>query len=259
MAPEDHAKLTGLLAGKSILVVGASTGIGADSARLFAREGASVMLAARSEDTLRALADELTGAGHEAAYVVGDVAVAADVARFVNETVARFGCLDGAFNNAAITQGGRLDEVTEADFDRIMDVNVKGVWLCLREQARVMRAAGAGAIVNVSSVGGLRGSPGFGAYQATKHAVIGLTRTAAHDNGPVGVRVNAVAPGPVLTSMLVKTDGVIPDGVKARIASTPLRKAAETSEVAESAAWLLSDRASHISGVVLPVDGGFTA
>lgn len=257
--PEQNRTTSGLLEGKVVLLVGASTGIGAEAARVFAREGASVMLAARSDDLLRDLVDELTATGYDAAHVAGDVARGADVARIVDATVTRFGRLDGALNNAAIGQGGRLDEVSEDDFDRIMAVNVKGVWLCLREQIRVMRPAGAGAIVNVSSIGGLRGSPGFGAYQATKHAVIGLTRTAAHDNGPEGIRVNAVAPGPILTPMIIKQDGVIPEGVKARIAATPLRKAGAPAEVAETAAWLLSDRASHISGVVLPIDGGFTA
>lgn len=248
-----------LLHGKVVLVVGASAGIGADAAQVFARAGASVMLAARREDLLKDLADELIAQGHSAAYTVGDISVGADVARFVDDTVARFGRLDGAFNNAAITQSGRQDEVSEEDFDRLMAVNVKGMWLCLREELRVMRAQGSGSIVNVSSIGGIRGSSGFGAYQATKHAVIGLSRTAAHDNGPDGIRVNVVAPGPVLTSMLVKTDGVIPAGVQARIAATPLRKAGTGTEVGETAAWLLSDSASHISGVVLPVDGGFSA
>ncbi|WP_200936738.1 SDR family NAD(P)-dependent oxidoreductase [Leifsonia sp. Root112D2] len=256
---ENAQGSTGLLNGKVVLIVGASTGIGADAARVFARAGASVMLAARSETLLKAIADELTADGHKAAFVVGDISVGADVARFVDETVATFGRLDGAFNNAGITQSGRIDEVSEEDFDRLMAVNVKGMWLCLREELRVMRVQQSGAIVNVSSVGGVRGSSGFGAYQATKHAVIGLTRTAAHDSGPEGIRVNVVAPGPILTSMLVKTDGVIPPGVQARIAATPLRKAGTGAEVAETAAWLLSDRASHISGVVLPVDGGFTA
>ncbi|MGO2111776.1 MAG: SDR family NAD(P)-dependent oxidoreductase [Pseudoclavibacter sp.] len=250
---------SGLLAGKAVLIVGASTGIGAESARLFAEEGASVMLTARSEDRLAELADELTTAGHRAAYVAGDVSRADDVARFVERTVSEFGRLDGAFNNAAIGQGGRLDDVSDDDFDRLMAINVKGVWMCLREEVRAMRGSQSGSIVNVSSIGGLRGSPGFGAYQATKHAVIGLTRTAAHDNGPDGIRVNSVAPGPVLTAMIVKDDGDLPDGVKSRIAATPLRKAAEPREVAQTAAWLLSDRASHISGAVLPVDGGFTA
>lgn len=249
----------GLLEGKVVLVVGASTGIGADAARVFAREGASVMLAARSEDGLRAVAEELEAEGLSAGYAAGDVSVPSDVARFVDAAVEKFGRLDGAFNCAAMTQSGKLDEVSEEDFDRIMAVNVKGTWLCIREEVRVMRAAGAGSIVNVSSIGGLRGSSGMGAYQATKHAVIGLTRTAAHDNGPAGIRVNVIAPGPIETPMLDATRIAIPGGVEARIAATPLRKAGTTTEVGNTVAWLLSDLASHISGVVLPVDGGFVA
>ena len=252
--------MTALLEGKVVLVVGASTGIGADAARVFARDGASVMLAARSEQPLRALADELIAEGLTAAYVTGDVSVGADVARFVDDTVATFGRLDGAFNNAGLTSAGKLDAVSEEDFDRLMAVNVKGVWLCIREELRAMRVNGSGgSIVNVSSIGGLRGSSGMGAYQATKHAVIGLTRTAAHDNGPDGIRVNAIAPGPIETPMLQKTREAIPGGVEARIAATPLRKVGTTTEVGNTAAWLLSDLASHISGVILPVDGGFSA
>lgn len=249
----------GLLEGKIALVVGASTGIGADTARLLAHEGASVVLAARSEDGLRAITEELTAEGLPAAYVTGDVSVPADVARFVDTAVERFGRLDGAFNCAAMTQAGALNAVSEKDFDRIMAVNVKGTWLCIREEARVMREAGGGSIVNVSSIGGLRGSSGMGAYQATKHAVIGLTRTAAHDNGPDGIRVNVIAPGPIETPMLDATRRAIPGGVEARIAATPLRKAGTTTEVGDTVAWLLSDRSSHLSGVILPIDGGFVA
>ncbi|HWC78859.1 MAG TPA: SDR family NAD(P)-dependent oxidoreductase [Pseudonocardiaceae bacterium] len=247
------------LAGKVVLVVGASAGIGADAARVFAAEGAALMLVARTKAPLAELAEELTAAGHEVAYTTGDVAEAADVAGFVDATVARFGRLDGAFNNAAMTQGGRLDAVPEAEFDRIMAVNVKGTWLCLREEVRVMERQGSGSIVNMSSIGGLRGSSGMGAYQATKHAVIGLTRTAAHDFGPLGIRVNVIAPGPTETPMLAETRRAIPGGVEARIASTPLRKVGTGPEVGATAAFLLSDRASQVSGVVLPVDGGFTA
>ena len=249
----------GLLDGKVVLVVGASTGIGADTARVLAREGASVMLAARSADALQAIVDELTVEGLSAGSVAGDVSVPADVARFVDATVEKFGHLDGAFNCAAMTQAGKLDEVSEEDFDRIMAVNVKGTWLCIREEVRAMRSARAGSIVNVSSIGGLRGSSGMGAYQATKHAVIGMTRTAAHDNGPAGIRVNVIAPGPIETPMLDATRAAIPGGVEARIAATPLRKAGTTTEVGNTVAWLLSDRASHISGAIVPVDGGFVA
>ena len=248
--------MSGLLESKVVLLVGASTGIGVDAARVFAEEGASVMLAARSADALEQLATELQDAGHDVDFVAADVASPAEVAHMVDATVERFGRLDGAFNNAGITQTGLLHEVSEEDFDRIMAVNVKGVWLCLREQLRVMRPAGRGAIVNTSSVGGYKGSSGFGAYQATKHAVIGLSRTAAHDNGPSGIRVNVVAPGPTDTAMI---RSMPPEMLQARISAMPLRKIATGTEVGNAAAWLLSDRASHVSGVVLPVEGGFTA
>lgn len=248
-----------LLAGKVILVVGASAGIGADTARVLAEDGAALMLVARTEGPLASLAAELQSAGHDVAYTTGDVSRSEDVVRFVQETVDRFGRLDGAFNNAAMTQAGRLDEVSEADFDQIMAVNVKGTWLCIREEVKVMRQQGSGSIVNMSSIGGFRGSSGFGAYQATKHAVIGLTRTAAHDFGPLGIRVNVIAPGPIETPMLAKTRQALPGGVEARIAATPLRKVGTGAEVGWTAAYLFSDRASHLSGVVLPVDGGFSA
>ncbi|WP_187270423.1 MULTISPECIES: SDR family NAD(P)-dependent oxidoreductase [Microbacterium] len=253
------AKPYGLLQDKVILVVGASTGIGADAARLFAREGASVMLAARSEDLLHDLLDELHGAGLDAAAVRCDVTVPADVAHMVDAVVDRYGRIDGALNNAAITQAGLLEDLSEEEFDRIMAVNVKGVWLCMRAELAAMRKAGRGSIVNVTSVGALRASSGMGAYQATKHAVAGLTGTAAHDAGPAGIRVNSVAPGPTATPMLAATRVAIPGGVEARVAATPLRKMASTDDVAETAAWLMSDRAAHISGVQLRVDGGYAA
>lgn len=247
------------LSGRVVLVVGASAGIGADTARVLAADGASVMLVARTAGPLQALTDELAAAGHDVACTTGDVSVAADVAAFVDATVERFGRLDGALNNAAMTQAGRLDQVSEADFDQLLAVNVKGTWLCLREEIRVMETQGSGSIVNVSSIGGLRGSSGMGGYQASKHAVIGLTRTAAHDVGPLGIRVNVVAPGPTETPMLEKTRQAIPGGVEARIAATPLRKAGTGAEVGNVVSFLLSDRASHLSGVILPVDGGFVA
>ncbi|HWD07135.1 MAG TPA: SDR family NAD(P)-dependent oxidoreductase [Amycolatopsis sp.] len=248
-----------LLTGKVVLVVGASSGIGAAAARVFASDGASVMLVARTEEPLAALAKDLADDGYDVAHVTGDASSADSVAEFVDATVTRFSRLDGAFNNAALGQGGRLDQVSEEDFDRVLAVNVKGTWLCLREEVRVMEPRGAGSIVNVSSIGGLRGSSGMGAYQATKHAVIGLTRTAAHDFGPLGIRVNVLAPGPTETPMLDELRRTIPGGVEARIAATPLRKAGTGEEVGSTAAFLLSDRASHLSGVVVPVDGGFTA
>jgi NAD(P)-dependent dehydrogenase (short-subunit alcohol dehydrogenase family) len=241
-----------MLEGKVVLVVGASAGIGAEAARVLAADGAKLMLVARSEEPLAKIAAELG-----AAYTVGDVARSDDVAAFVQATVDRYGRLDGAFNNAATGQAGRLDQVPEEDFDRIMAVNVKGTWLCLREEVKAM--TGGGSIVNVSSIGGLRGSSGMGVYQATKPAVIGLTRTAAHDFGPLGIRVNVIAPGPTESPMLDQLRRDLPGGVEARINATPLRKAGTGAEVGSTVSFLLSDRASHLSGVVLPVDGGFLA
>jgi NAD(P)-dependent dehydrogenase (short-subunit alcohol dehydrogenase family) len=241
-----------MLEGKVVLVVGASAGIGAEASRVLAGDGAKLMLVARTEEPLAALAAEIG-----AAYHVGDVARADDVAAFVRATVDRYGKLDGAFNNAAMGQAGRLDEVPEEEFDRIMAVNVKGTWLCLREEVKAM--TGGGSIVNVSSIGGLRGSSGMGVYQATKHAVIGLTRTAAHDFGPQGIRVNVIAPGPTESPMLDQLRRDLPGGVEARIKATPLRKAGTGAEVGSTVSFLLSDRASHLSGVILPIDGGFLA
>lgn len=250
---------TGMLAGKVVLLIGASTGIGVDAAHVFAREGARLMLAARSADLLESLARELASDGTDVGWVAGDVSVAADSARFVDATLERFGRLDGAVNNAGITQTGRLDQVSEEDFDRVMSINVKGTWLGIREQVRAMMEGGGGSIVTMSSVGGFRGSTGLGAYPASKHAVIGLTRVAAHDFGPFGIRVNAIAPGPTETPMLAKWRESDPEAVAKRIASVPLRKAGTGAEVGETAAWLLSDRASQVNGVVLPVDGGYSA
>lgn len=248
---------SGLLDGKAVLLVGASTGIGVDAARVFAEEGASLMLAARSGDALAALTSQLADAGHDVGFVTGDVSVAADVARMVDATVERFGRLDGAFNNAGISQNGlQQHEVSEEDFDRLFAVNVKGVWLCLREELRIMRAAGAGSIVNTASVAGFKGSSGLGAYAASKHAVVGLSRVAAHDNGPLGVRVNVVAPGPTDTPMIRLMS---PEMLDARLKAMPLRKLGTGAEVANAAAWLLSDRSSQVTGVVLPVEGGFSA
>ena len=249
---------TALLDGKAVLLVGASTGIGVEAARVFAEEGARLVLAARSAEALETLAADLRGDGHEVAVVVGDVTSGADVARMVDATVEAYGRLDGAFNNAGIGQVGLLHEVSEEDFDRVMEVNVKGVWLCLREELRVMRAQGFGSIVNTSSVGGYKGNTGLGAYQATKHAVIGLTRSAAHDNGPLGIRVNSVAPGPTRSAMIEAMLAKDPTAMDKRLAVMPLHKIGTGTEVANAAAWLLSDRASHTTGMVLPVEGGMT-
>ncbi len=257
--PADRSP--GLLEDKVIVITGASSGIGAEAARVFSREGATVVLGARSVDRLRDLTDELEAAGRRASFVECDVSRAPDVERLIGAAVERHGRLDGAFNNAGMSQGGgALADVSEETFDRLVAVNLKGVWLGMRAEVRAMLDAGVeGAIVNNSSVGGLRGGGGLSCYSATKHAVIGLTRSAAHDYGSRGLRINAIAPGTTDTPMIAAWKRRDP-GVRERLdAMTPLGRGGLPAEVAEAAAWLLSDRASYVSGAVLTVDGGMTA
>ncbi|HKH12831.1 MAG TPA: glucose 1-dehydrogenase [Rubrobacter sp.] len=261
MTTADY-RTTGLLSEKVILITGASTGIGADAARVFAREGASVMLAARSEDRLSQLTDEITSNGGRAGYVVCDVSSPEDVQRMVDGTVDIYGRLDGAFNNAGISRerGSALADLDEERFDELVAVNLKGVWLAMRAEIRAMLAAAIpGAIVNTSSVGGLGGGAGLSTYSATKHGVIGLTRSAAHDYGANRIRINAIGTGTTDTEMIAAWRRREPDISSRLNALTPLGRGADPLEVAEAAAWLLSDRASYVSGAVLPVDGGMMA
>lgn len=250
-----------LLQNKVIVITGASTGIGADAARLFTREGARVVLGARSCDRLETLCDEIKLDGGSATYVAGDVSSSTYAQRLVDTALEHYGRLDGGFNNAGISQGGDLlADITEDRFDQLLAVNLKAVWLGMRAQIQAMLAANRpGAIVNTSSVGGVKADRNLSVYLATKHGVIGLTRGAAHDYGDRGIRVNAIAPGTTDTAMIAAWKLREP-GVEARLnAMTPMNRAAQPSEVAEAAAWLLSDRASYINGAVLPVDGGMTS
>ncbi|MFF1560744.1 glucose 1-dehydrogenase [Streptomyces sp. NPDC058279] len=250
---------TGVLAGKSALITGASAGIGAAAARVFCREGAAVTLVARREPQLAALTEELRAAGHQAQYVVADVADAAAVARAVAAAVDTYGTLDAAFNNAGIgIEPKPMHLLDEDSYDTAMDTNVRGVWNCMRHQIRAMLLTGGGSIVNNSSTAGLVATPVGATYIASKHAVIGLTKAAATEYAPHGIRVNAVAPGSTRSEMIDNWLKRNPEVEDMLLQAAPLPRIADPSEIAEAAVWLCSDRASFVVGTTLSVDGGWT-
>ncbi|MFJ9469030.1 SDR family NAD(P)-dependent oxidoreductase [Streptomyces caniferus] len=252
---------SGLLAGKVAFITGAGRGIGAAAARLFAREGARVLLAARTQAQLKTVTEEIRAAGGTADHVVCDLADGASIRAAVDRAVELYGRLDVAFNNGATGQPpGPMDQLSEADFDRVCAVDLKGAWLAMNAEIAAIRAtAKRGAIVNTSSVGSLMANPELPVYGAAKRAVNSLTASASVTYGPEGIRVNAIAPGTTLTEMLHEWEEKSPGTIAQLNARTPLGRAADPDEIAQAAAWLLSDRSSYVTGTVLRVDGGMRA
>ena len=247
-------------AGQVALVTGASSGMGLATAQAFAEAGASVVLADVNENALRVATDGLTAAGHTALGVTCDVSDEEQVAALVARTVASFGRLDMAFNNAGIMipPSDAADEPA-GNFDRVNAINLRGVWACMKHELRQMREQGSGAIVNCSSLGGLVGLPGRASYHASKHGVLGLTKSAALEYAPRGVRINAACPGtidtPMVADMLAKGELDMAEAIK----NQPIGRLGTADEIAAAVLWLCSPGASFVVGVALPVDGGYTA
>ena len=248
-------------AGKVVLVTGAASGIGRATALAFGRAGASVVIADVSVDGGHATAAMIVENGGKALFVQANVIHAAEVETLLDKIVYHYGRLDCAVNCAAVqTVPARLDEIAEEEFDRVLGVNLKGVWLSMKYQLRQMvKQGGGGAIVNLSSTYGLVGAPLQGAYAASKHALAGLTKSAAAEYAKDGIRVNALCPGAVRTPMLARVIGGEASAEKKLRAAHPMNRFAEAPEIANAALWLCSDQSSFVTGHELAADGGFTA
>jgi NAD(P)-dependent dehydrogenase (short-subunit alcohol dehydrogenase family) len=254
--------MAGMLDGKSALITGAGGGIGRATALAFAREGARVAAADFVDEAARETVGLVNAAGGQAISLSGDVSREADVREMIAAVVGAYGRLDCAFNNAGVAgwHVGSINQKTaewsEESFDRMIAVNLKGVWLCLRAEINQMLTQGGGAIVNTASIAGLAGLPNAAAYVAAKHGVVGLTKTAALEYGEAKIRVNAVCPGYIMTPM---TAGMTPERGAAVLAQTPMKRLGEADEIAEMVVWLCSERASYVSGAAYNVDGGWMA
>jgi NAD(P)-dependent dehydrogenase (short-subunit alcohol dehydrogenase family) len=245
---------------KVALVTGAGSGMGLATANAFAEAGAAVVLADIHEDAVRLAAEKLVAAGHTALAIRCDVSDDAQVAAMVDRTVAEFGRLDAAFNNAGVmAQIAYTADSAREDWERVIGINLRGVWSCMKHELPQMVRQGSGAIVNCSSVGGFAGNPGIGSYIASKHGVIGLTRTAALEYAARGIRVNAVCPGAIDTQIAWDVVGGNEAAFEAMGKQIPLGRIGRPEEIASVVLWLCSPGASFVIGHALVVDGGGAA
>ena len=252
--------MAGLLDGKIALITGAGSGIGRASALTFAREGAKVAVADKLVDGGQETVRMVEAAGGTASFIEVDVSDAASVKAMVNATVDTYGRLDCAYNNAGIEgQVAPTDSYADDMFDKVIAVNLTGVWLCMKYEIPRLLEQGGGAIVNTASGAGLIGVAGLSAYVASKHGVIGLTKTAALEYAKSGIRVNAVCPGLIQTPMVERLTAGQPQLGEALVAMEPVGRTGKPEEIAESVVWLCSDAASFVTGHAMSVDGGFVA
>ncbi|TVM32117.1 SDR family oxidoreductase [Oceanidesulfovibrio marinus] len=241
------------------LITGGASGIGWATAKAFAEAGAAVVISARSEDKLHARVKELESAGHKALAVPCDVSVESQVQEMVEKTVSTFGRLDAAFNNAGVQSPiAETADASGEEFDRVNAINLRGIWSCMKYELIQMREQGSGAIVNTSSLGGLVGIAGRAAYHASKHGVIGLTKSAALEYAAKGIRINAVCPGIIDTPMVAGMKESEGDAMAELMKLVPIARLGLPEEIASAVLWLCSPGAAYVIGHALVVDGGYT-
>lgn len=247
-------------AGRIVLVTGASSGIGRAAAIKLGGEGAHVIVAARREAMGLQTVKAVMEAGGTASFMAVDIGSAASIDALFAAIELQYGRLDAALNNAG-TEGeaAMLPDMAIAEFDRIFNINARGTWLCMRHELRIMRAQGAGAVVNTASIAGVVGFPMSSAYTASKHAIVGMTKSASLDFAPMGIRVNCLCPGGTTTEMSARWTTRLAGGEAELAQSVPMKRFGRAEEQAEAAVFMLSDAAGYMSGAVMVVDGGSTA